>query len=103
MLIQQRLVLDLAAVACDRCHAQFRPSDPTRSTTTMIDPGALGTLTIGLESIRLDNEANDNPRRATRRAASRQRRTAFVAVAGWLRLVADRLDRPAGQAGLAAR
>jgi hypothetical protein len=104
MLIQQRLVLDLAAVACDRCHTQFRPSDPTRSTTTMIDPGALGTLTIGLESIRLDNEANDNPRRATRRVASRrQQRAVFVAVAGWLRLVADRLDRPAGQAGLAAR
>ena len=69
----------------------------------MIDPGALGTLTIGLASVRLDNEANDRPRRTTRRAASRQRRTAFVAVAGWLRLVADRLDRPAGQAGLAAR
>jgi len=69
----------------------------------MIDPGALGTLTIGLESIRLDNEASDGPRRTTRRAASRPRRTTFVAVAGWLRLVADRLDRPAGQAGLAAR
>jgi hypothetical protein len=69
----------------------------------MIDPGALGTLTIGLESIRLDNEASDRPRRTTRRAASRRQRTAFVAVAGWLRFMADRLDRPAGQAGLAAR
>jgi hypothetical protein len=71
----------------------------------MIDPGALGTLSIGLESIRLDNEANDNPRRATRRVASRrQRRAVFVAVAGWLRLVADRLDRQAAdRTGFATR
>jgi hypothetical protein len=70
----------------------------------MTDPGALGTLIIGLESVRLDNEANDLPRRTTRRAASRhQRRAAFVAVAGWLRQVADRLDRPASQTGLATR
>ena len=68
----------------------------------MMDPGALGTLMIGLESVRLDNEADDGRRRTTRRAATRQRRTAFV-VAGWLRLAADRLDRPAGRAGLATR
>ena len=71
----------------------------------MIDPGALGTLTIGLESVRLDNEASDHPRRATRRVASRrQRRAVFVAVAGWLRLLADRLDRQtADRTGFATR
>ena len=68
----------------------------------MIDPGALGTLMIGLDSVRLDHEADGRSRRTTRSAASRQRRTAFV-VAGWLRLAADRLDRPAGRAGLATR
>ena len=69
----------------------------------MIDPGALGTLMIGLDSIRLDNDANDRPRRTTRIAPSRQRRTAFVIAAGWLRSIADRLDRPASRAGLATR
>jgi hypothetical protein len=68
----------------------------------MMDPGALGTLMIGLDSVRLDREASDGRRRTTRRAAIRQRRTAFV-VAGWLRLAADRLDRPARRAGLATR
>lgn len=67
-----------------------------------MDPAALGTLIIGLESVRLDDEVNDRRRRTNRRAASKQRRTSFV-VAGWLRLVADRLDRPAGHAGLATR
>jgi hypothetical protein len=33
----------------------------------------------------------------------RQRRAVFVAVAGWLRLVADRLDRPADRTGFATR
>jgi hypothetical protein len=105
MLIQPCLVLDAVGVGCEGlAHTQLRPSDPTRSTTTMIDPGALGTLTIGLEAVRLDNEANDNPRRATRPAVSRrQRRAVFVAVAGWLRLVADRLDRPADRTGFATR
>jgi hypothetical protein len=70
----------------------------------MMDPGALGTLIIGLESVRLDNEANEHPRRSGWRAeASRQRRTRFVVVAGWLRTVADRLDRPTGQTELATR
>jgi hypothetical protein len=68
----------------------------------MMDPGALGTLMIGLETVRLDTEANDGPRRTTRRAAKTHHRMAFV-VARWLRLAADRLDRPAGRAGLAAR
>lgn len=70
----------------------------------MIDPGALGTLTIGLETVRLDNEANDNPRRTTRHVVNRrQRRAVFVAVAGWLRLVADRLDRSPDRSGFATR
>jgi hypothetical protein len=72
----------------------------------MTDPGALGTLMIGLESVRLDSVANDRPRRTTRRAANtRRRRAALAVVAGWLRVLADRLDRPAGtgQAGLATR
>jgi hypothetical protein len=69
-----------------------------------MDPGALGTLIIGLESVRLDNEAKDGPRRTTRQdAASRHRRAPFAVVAGWLRTAADRLDRPAGPAELATR
>jgi hypothetical protein len=62
----------------------------------MTDPGALGTLIIGLESVRLDNEASDLPRRTNRRTASRRQWRAAFVVAGWLRHVADRLDRPAG-------
>ena len=62
----------------------------------MMDPGALGTLIIGLESVRLDGESSGRPRRPSRRAATRQRRTAAVVVAGWLRLAANRVDRPAG-------
>jgi hypothetical protein len=70
----------------------------------MIDPGALGTLSIGLEAVRLDNEAYANPRRTARRVVSRgQRRTVFAAVAGWLRLAADRLDRPPDRSGFATR
>ena len=69
-----------------------------------MDPGALGTLIIGLESVRLDNEANDRPRRTTRHAAASQhRRAAFAVIAVWLRTAADRLDRPTGPAELATR
>lgn len=69
----------------------------------MMDPGALGTLIIGLESVRLDGEADDRRRTARRVASRHHRRAAFIVVAGWLRQVADRIDRPAGQAGLATR
>jgi len=58
-----------------------------------MDPGALGTLIIGLESVRLDSE---RPARVTR-AKGRSRRTyrSFgPALAGGLRALADRLDRP---------
>ena len=58
-----------------------------------MDPGAIGTLIIGLETARLDSE---QPARATR-AKARTRRTyrSFgPALAGGLRALADRLDRP---------
>jgi hypothetical protein len=71
----------------------------------MMDPGALGTLMIGLESVRLDGEPNGPARRPSRGAVTRPRRTAAVVVASWLRVAADRFDRPAGtgSAGLATR
>lgn len=62
----------------------------------MMDPAALGTLMIGLDSVRLENEASDGRRRTTRRTARRPSRTAIV-VAACLRLVANRLDHQATQ------
>ena len=59
----------------------------------MIDPGALGTLHIGLESVRLDDEIS-TARRQRRMTQQRASRRVTPAVAGWLRGLANRLDRP---------
>jgi hypothetical protein len=59
----------------------------------MMDPGALGTLIIGLESARLDSEQPARVNRA--KARSRRAHPSFgAALAGGLRALADRLDRP---------
>lgn len=59
----------------------------------MIDPGAMGTLIIGLESIRSEQDRAAHPPRSRRTAASR-RGSYRVAVARALREIADRLERP---------
>jgi hypothetical protein len=58
-----------------------------------MDPGALGTLIIGLESVRLDSEQPAGVTRAKARSR-RPSRSFGAALAGGLRAVADRLDRP---------
>ena len=62
----------------------------------MIDPGALGTLVIGLEHLR-DEQRLDalDPEARPSRHASRPQRPALV-TARVLRAVADRLDPRAG-------
>lgn len=59
----------------------------------MMDPAALGTLIIGLESVRLDSEQPASVNRAKARSR-RENPTFAAAVAGRLRSLADRLDRP---------
>lgn len=60
----------------------------------MPDPGALGTLIIGLESIRLADERPTVRHPTTRRKRAVRQPAVRPAIAGWLRLLADRLDRP---------
>lgn len=60
----------------------------------MLDPGALGTLVIGLERVRREQESVDSPTR--RPARSARTRSASRVVAGWLRGLADIIEpRPA--------
>jgi hypothetical protein len=59
----------------------------------MMDPGALGTLIIGLDSVRLDNEQAASAARSKGR--TRRKHPSFgAALAGGLRSLANRLDRP---------
>ena len=58
-----------------------------------MDPAALGTLIIGLESDRLEEDLTRSHRR-TRAARARSSRPVAQLVAAWLRAVADRFDRP---------
>jgi hypothetical protein len=58
-----------------------------------MDPAALGTLHIGLESIRLEEDLTRSHRRS-RTASARSSRPVAQLVAAWLRAVADRFDRP---------
>jgi hypothetical protein len=59
-----------------------------------MDPAALGTLIIGLESVRLDEETTRSHRRK-RAASARSSRPVAQLVAAWLRAIADRFDRHA--------
>jgi hypothetical protein len=59
-----------------------------------MDPAALGTLHIGLESVRLEQDLTRSPRRK-RTASARSSRPVAQLVAAWLRAIADRFDRPA--------
>jgi hypothetical protein len=69
----------------------------------MFDPGALGTLLIGLDHTRLDSDtgrrAQRRPRSSTRGLATRARSS----VAAALRLIAARVDsrEPAAHGGAA--
>ena len=58
-----------------------------------MDPAALGTLHIGLESVRLEQDLSRSPRRK-RTASARSSRPVAQLVATWLRAIADRFDRP---------
>ena len=61
----------------------------------MPDPGAIGTLIIGLESIRQDELYDERRRhRVAARARTRDGRSVRLAAAAALRSIADRLDRP---------
>ena len=57
----------------------------------MIDPGALGTLRIGLDAIDAESHAH---RRRSKSAPRRRRAGVRVALATGLRRVASALDRP---------
>ena len=59
----------------------------------MIDPGALGTLLIGLGAD--DGESHHDRRRRSVTAPRRERIAIRVALASGLRRAASRLDRPA--------
>ena len=60
-----------------------------------MDPAALGTLTIGLESVRLEQDLSRSHRRKQAAAAhARSSRPVAQLVAAWLRAIADRFDRP---------
>jgi hypothetical protein len=67
----------------------------------MLDPGALGTLVIGLEKVRLDQEWSE-PAASPVDTPSRRRRLAQT-TAGWLRGLADVLEPGSRQAGLESR
>jgi hypothetical protein len=58
-----------------------------------MDPAALGTLHIGLESVRLEQDFTRSPRRK-QTASARSSRPVAQLVAAWLRAIADRFDRP---------
>jgi hypothetical protein len=58
-----------------------------------MDPAALGTLHIGLESVRLEQDFTRSSRRK-RTASARSSRPVAQLVAAWLRAIADRFDRP---------
>jgi hypothetical protein len=63
----------------------------------MFDPGALGTLMIGLEAVR--SEQIGEPRRHGASSRQTTKRRAFRAVlAAGLHNLADRLERPVTQA-----
>jgi hypothetical protein len=58
-----------------------------------MDPAALGTLIIGLESVRLEEDTTrSHPWK--RAATARSSRPVAQLVAAWLRAIADRFDRP---------
>ena len=59
-----------------------------------MDPAALGTLIIGLESVQLEEDLSRSHRR-TRSARTRSSRPVAQLVAAWLRTIADRFDGPA--------
>jgi hypothetical protein len=61
----------------------------------MLDGAALGTLMIGLESVRNASEWSDESIRPAARRSHASRRTLRVRLAGGLRFAADRLDRKA--------
>ena len=63
-----------------------------------MDPAALGTLIIGLESIEAEQAAGQRrrPRRRTRQATQRRASRALLVAA--LRSLADRLERKTTQA-----
>jgi hypothetical protein len=58
-----------------------------------MDPAALGTLTIGLESVRLEEDLTRS-RRRSRTTGARSSRPVAQLVAAWLRAIADRFDQP---------
>jgi len=58
----------------------------------MIDPASLGTLVIGLNHVRLEQ---DGPMRSQRRPPGDRRVGLRVRAARGLRTLADRLERPA--------
>jgi hypothetical protein len=63
----------------------------------MFDPGALGTLMIGLEAVRAEQSDETRRRRAPSRKATNRRAFRAVLAAG-LHNLADRLERPSTQA-----
>jgi hypothetical protein len=58
-----------------------------------MDPAALGTLTIGLESAHREEDLSRSHRR-TQAASARSSRPVAQLVAAWLRAIADRFDQP---------
>jgi hypothetical protein len=92
MLISQQQVLDFAVRRVDRGWHERRHH-------MALDPGALGTLIIGLDSIRAEAELTDAGR-PTRRNASPPRRSYEASIrarlATGLRVLANRVEpRPA--------
>ena len=62
-----------------------------------MDPAALGTLIIGIESVRADQSV-DHRRRQRPALRPTNQRTSRTAIASVLRALADRLERPTTQA-----
>ena len=89
MLMPGCQVLDAAAV---RDQGGVTTTNP-KETPPMFDPGAVGTLLIGLEAVRA--EQSDRPRRL---ATTSNRRSVRAALAAMLHNLADRLERPTTQA-----
>jgi hypothetical protein len=95
MSIRSDLVLDAALrrrEAWDRTRNHSRRNE-------MFDPAVLGTLLIGLESVRHEGEIAETRRR---RAVQATRRPARHAIAGALRSIANALEAPVASPGATA-
>jgi hypothetical protein len=97
MLVGRDQVLDSETLGVEAVEVPTRPSTPPpiSENRTMIDPGALGTLLIGLDDVRRDNASTDRPTPTVR---PHRDRSLTRSVAASLRRLADAIE-PASRQG----